>query len=516
MGYRSMHPQELYNIYRRYHASQAISEISREENTDRKTVRAYISLFEAVGLNANEPLLGRDEFFRLCPNIIPERKKSQPGISLFKQYEEEIQSLTTGPEPLKPKTVYNVLIKKYELNASYSTFKRYFRESGISSSKKKKTIRIELPPGKEVQNDYGSVGLLYEPVKKKNCKVHAFTGLLSCSRKPFIQFVFTQNQESFCESFINMFEYYGGACEFATIDNLKSGVLKPDLYDPKLNPAFAETMEYFGVFVNTARVGTPKDKAKVERMIPVARELFRELKALYPDYNIHQLNKEALRWCDEEYGNREHGTTGIPPNEAFEMERLYLKPLPEERFEIPVWKKARVHPDQFVQFMKKRYSLPAEYRGKEVMVKKIGNMAHIYHEFNLIRQYVIPKGHRAYDKNDFPPVLRDMMEGEYPSFLLKKARDMGAEAHTVIQATLTPHAYLNARRAQALLGVMEKYKTTSYFREVCAQAAGKKTLHYRELKMLFESRESQEAEPEELIPSPLGSAMIRDISYYVN
>ena len=35
-----------------------------------------------------------------------------------------------------------------------------------------------------------------------------------------------------------MFEYYGGVTEVLSLDNLKAGVIKPDLYDPKLNKAF--------------------------------------------------------------------------------------------------------------------------------------------------------------------------------------------------------------------------------------------------------------------------------------
>ena len=150
------------------------------------------------------------------------------------------------------------------------------------------------------------------------------------------------------------------------------------------------------------------------------------------------------------------------------------------------------------------------------MVKKTGNMVRLYHEHRLIRQYVIPKGHRAYEKNDFPPVLRDMMEGEYSGVLLRRARDMGEEAYGLVESTLLPHAYLNARRAQGLLGVMEKYRDRTFFRETCRRAAKKKTIHYRELKSMFENAEERaDAEPE-LPLSYVGAAMLRDALYYIN
>ena len=124
-------------------------------------------------------------------------------------------------------------------------------------------IRIELPPGLETQIDYGKVGLLEDPSTGKRRVIWAFCGLLSHSRLPFIQFVYTQNQSSFAESFIDMFEYYGGLTEIQSIDNLKSGVIKPDLYDPKLNRTLIEVAEYYDTFIDPCRVGKPTDKAKI-------------------------------------------------------------------------------------------------------------------------------------------------------------------------------------------------------------------------------------------------------------
>jgi hypothetical protein len=48
---------------------------------------------------------------------------------------------------------------------------------------------------------------------------------------------------------------------------------------------------------------------------------------------------------------REHGTTGLKPMEAFEeFEKNKLTSLPIQHFEVPIWKVAKVHVDQFIQF----------------------------------------------------------------------------------------------------------------------------------------------------------------------
>jgi hypothetical protein len=52
-------------------------------------------------------------------------------------------------------------------------------------------------------------------------------------------------------------------------DNLKTGVERPDLYDPKINRSYAELAAHYGVLVDPARACKPKDKPAVERPNPV-------------------------------------------------------------------------------------------------------------------------------------------------------------------------------------------------------------------------------------------------------
>ena len=47
-------------------------------------------------------------------------------------------------------------------------------------------------------------------------------------------------------------------------DNLKSGVKKPNWYEPDTNPSYQEWASHYGVALLPARVRKPKDKAKAE------------------------------------------------------------------------------------------------------------------------------------------------------------------------------------------------------------------------------------------------------------
>ena len=92
--------------------------------------------------------------------------------------------------------------------------------------------------------------------------VYAFIATLSHSRHKFVDFVYKQDQQSFVASHVKMFNYFDGVPKRLVIDNLKNGVLKADLYDPRLNPTYRELAEHYRCFIDPARVSRPKDKGK--------------------------------------------------------------------------------------------------------------------------------------------------------------------------------------------------------------------------------------------------------------
>jgi hypothetical protein len=238
MSYRKMRKQDLWEIYRRWQAGQTLSRIAANEQRDRKTVRQYLEGFEELGLAATGTKVERQRFYRIIESLLPARtQKPAPGCEQLLRHKEELRELINRErESLKPKTAFKVVKTKYQLEVSYETFKRFARAQGLSRVQRRSMIRIELPPGLETQLDYGKVGMLRDLSTGANRVVWAFCGVLAFSRLPYVQFVWTQDQQSFVGSTVLMWEYYGGATELMSIDNLKSGVIKPDLWDPEDQP----------------------------------------------------------------------------------------------------------------------------------------------------------------------------------------------------------------------------------------------------------------------------------------
>lgn len=416
-----------------------------------------------------------------------------------------------------PKTAHEIIKTREGLSVSYESFKRFARERSLGRKERKTMIRIEMPPGIETQIDNGKVCMLYDRVTGRDRVVYAFCGILSYSRLPFVQFVYTQEQRSFVMSIVDMFEYYGGTTTTLSMDNLKSGIIKPDLFDPRVNKSCAEMAEHYGVFVDPCRVATPTDKGKIEWFVGPARELFRKLKKIHPTADIHALNQEAVRWCLEEYGRREHGTIKQAPMDVFEnVERPALQKLPPERFETPRWKEATVHPDQFFEYEKKRYSLPAMYRQKKVWIRESGGILRVFWEHVLIREYVIKKDLVNTVPEDFPETVREMMNGGNPRFLLTQAEEFSEHARRLIEYVLAPHAYINSRRAQGMLRTMKEHSGRPYFNEVCATALAKRVKQPKTLGEMFELAGGQVHFDFAIEPSEEGRAMIRPITDFLN
>jgi hypothetical protein len=255
-----------------------------------------------------------------------------------------------------------------------------------------------------------------------------------------------------------MMHYFNGVPEIIVIDNLKNGVLKPDLYDPRFNRLYREMAEHYSCFIDPCRVGKAQDKAKVERDVQTIRQQFGKFKALNPSLDIAEANRLIADWIINQYGQKKHGTTGEKPYPLFiDEEKEKLKALPFKSFELAEWKVAKVHPDCYIQYRMKSFSIPNRYAGRNVWIKATDKILSVYHEGELIKQHLITDKKRHTDFNDFPENVRAVLDEGVPNMLLTKAAMVGKNFRKLIFNILKIHAFLNLRRAQGLVALKDKY-----------------------------------------------------------
>lgn len=138
----------------------------------------------------------------------------------------------------------------------------------------------------------------FDPTLGRRIIVGASVMILGYSRTMFDQSVFRMDQTSWNAPHVAAFEYFGGVPARLVCDNLKTGVERPDLYDPMINPAYQELARFFGTLADPARARKPKDKPRVERPMPNIRDSFwagRDFTSL------EQMQDAVLHWATEVY-----------------------------------------------------------------------------------------------------------------------------------------------------------------------------------------------------------------------
>jgi hypothetical protein len=125
------------------------------------------------------------------------------------------------------------------------------------------------------------------------------------------------------------FRRLGGTVRVIVLDNLKEGVLTPDIYDPALNPLYRDVLAHYGVVALPYRVGDPDRKGKVEAGVGHAKKTpLRGLRFESLDEAEVYLDRWEAHWAD----TRIHGTTKRQVAMMFAEEQPALGPLPVEPF----------------------------------------------------------------------------------------------------------------------------------------------------------------------------------------
>jgi len=512
MGYNPQGIMNIYEIIRRWHSGHSISAIAKSLTLDRKTVRRYIQDAQTLGVTRQADLPEEADLLGRLQPLRPSGERQKPAAEQFEPYREELLALTGGQESITLKSAWQVITHRHpDITASYSSLKRVMR--GWAPSATRATWRHETPPGLQTQVDYGKVGLLHDPEVGRNRVVYAFIGTLSWSRYKFVEFVWGQDQQSFVSSHINMGAFWGGMSQVVVIDCLKSGVIKPNLYDPHLNPLYRNMAEHYGCFVDPARPGRPKDKGKVERAVQPVRDLFLRLKAMDPALTLAEANKQALYWCRYDNGMTPHGTTGENPWECFQAtEADKLLPLPGEVFQLARWKQVKVHVDQFVQFEKAYYSVGKQYVGRQLWLRATPERIELYSsDFALVKCYQRTPGRRFSDPEDFPDNIQAMMTNYSVRNLINKAASIGPNTARYVETVLHPHAMRNLRKAMGIIDLAGNHPSDSV-EAACLQALASHAFTRAAFKRLLETRQAE-------LPIPVSSQtrqLTRSGDYFIH
>ena len=97
----------------------------------------------------------------------------------------------------------------------------------------RRDVLIETAPGEEAQVDYGTGPMVRDPLSSKYRRTRLFVLTLGYSRKSVRLIVFRSSSQIWAELHEKAFRRLCGVTRVVVLDNLREGVLKPDVYDPR-------------------------------------------------------------------------------------------------------------------------------------------------------------------------------------------------------------------------------------------------------------------------------------------
>src|SRR6266704_93773 len=208
--------------------------------------------------------------------------------------------------------------------------------------------------------------MVRDPLSGKYRRTRLFVMTLGYSRKSVRLLVFRSSTRTWAELHEKAFRRLGGSPRIVVLDNLREGVLRPDLYDPILNPLFKDVLAHYGVTAMPCRIKDPDSKGKVESGVGHAQKT--PLKGLrFESLEEAQtyLDHWEARWAD----TRIHGTTKRQVAVMFAEERPTLLPLPIEPFRYYQYGERTVHLDGCVEVEAAYYGAPPGWIGRIVRVQ---------------------------------------------------------------------------------------------------------------------------------------------------
>jgi transposase len=379
------------------------------------------------------------------------------------------------------KAIWQDLVSQHGFRGGYASVKRFARKQrGVQRPEER--VVIETPPGREAQVDYGEGPMVRHPETGKYRRTRLFVMTLGFSRKSVRLLVWTSSSRVWAELHEQAFRRLGGATATVVLDNLREGVLQPDVYDPQLNPLYRDVLAHYGATALPCRVRDPDRKGKVESGVNYAQRTLHGLRFETLEAAQHYLDEWEARWAD----TRIHGTTKRQVAAMFADERPQLLGLPVEPFRFYTYGERVVHLDGCVEVAAAYYHAPPGWIGRTVHVQWDGFRVRLLDKTNglLLREYVVQKrgGRRVRDED------RPKQTPKSTVYLLGELSRAGRHVATLADRLRTERGDEDVIRSlQGVRSLVKKYGAASVD-EACAALLELGLRDYRSLRRYLARR----------------------------
>lgn len=230
------------------------------------------------------------------------------------------------------------------------------------------TLRHE--PGEKVFVDYaGDVGWVTDKLTGHRTKVWVLVFCLPASCRIYAEGSADMTERSWLAGHAHAFDFYGGVPRMLVPDNCATATDRTSVPVTLVNKTYREFADHYGCAVVPARVRKPRDKGLAESSVDLVEKW-----AIAPSnemtfYTLGEFNEflwERVDWVNARpFSERE----GSRDSDFESREAAALMPLPEQRFELCEWRRAKVAPNYHVRVDYQYYSVDHSLIGRTVDVR---------------------------------------------------------------------------------------------------------------------------------------------------
>lgn len=456
-------------------------EIGRVTGIDRKTIRAYQQRWLAE--QANSPGVATGSL----PQIPPPRPPAltTASVSACEAHREFIT------EQLRLRrnfmSIYQDLVDQFGFTGAYNSVKRFAGKLRLQQPEQ--FDRLAFAPGEEAQVDYGEGALTRVLGTSRYRRPRLFVMTLRYSRRSFRRVVWKSSQETWAQLHEQAWRYFGGTTQYIVLDNLKEGVLTPDLYEPELNPLYAMVLSHYGVVADPARVRDPNRKGTVEHAIGHTQATALKGKRFE---SLEEQNAFLEHWETKWAAPRIHGSTRRQVEAMYQEERPYLKALPITSVQYFKEAQRTVCDDTCIRVDHSSYAARPAPIGSRVLVRVFEH----YIEIRDLSTHVLIRTHARVDRPGtvvLPEEERLFNPSRETRTLFKQAQEIGVGAHELCQTLFAREGRVGQRKLWGIVGLARRYPRR-LVEQACQRALREGIHSYKRIKALTEQLTAQALE----------------------
>lgn len=475
-----MKPHLQTTIWTLLKANASQREIERVTGISRHTIRAYQQRFAREQANGPRVAAGTvAEVSQIAPPRPPALAAAVPvASSLCEPYRDFIEAQLRLKR--NAMAIFQDLVDEHGFAGRYNSVKRFVAK--LRHKEPEQFDRLSFLPGEEMQVDYGEGALTRVPGSDKYRRPRLFVATLRYSRASFRCVVWKSSQQVWAQLHEQAFAHFGGCPQYVVLDNLKEGVIKPDLYEPEINKVYAATLAHYGVVADPARVRDPNRKGTVENAIGHTQAT--ALKGRRFE-SVQQQNEFLAHWERNWAAKRIHGTERRQVQAMFEEERAHLKALPLLGMQYFSEAARTVCDDSCVRVDHSSYAARPAAIGSKVLVRiyaqrieirdiQTGALLRTHAKAERAGTVVLPQDERVFNPS------------RETRLILRQATEIGEHAARLCQLLFAIEGRVGQRKLWGIVGLARKYPAHCVD-AACAQALDSGVYSYKRVLSLTEA-----------------------------